>query len=168
MLGLEKYLPKIIWPIAPKSKIHVAISGGFDPLHCGHVRYIQDSARLGGRLTVILNSDDFLIKKKGYVFMDYEERKEMLLSIRGVDEVFKCIDLDSSVCKTLTVLMPDIFAKGGDRVLQNIPEAKICKELGIKMVFGVGGSDKPSSSSWLVEKAARHFVKNIELRRGSR
>ena len=158
-----------IWKnLSPKKKIHVAISGGFDPLHPGHVRYIQEAAKLGNKLTVILNSDDFLIKKKGYVFMEFNERVEMLMSIKGVDEVFKCIDLDQSVCKTLQVIRPDIFAKGGDRNLSNIPEAKVCKELGIKMVFGVGGSDKPQSSSWLVEKAARHFVKDIKLRRGAR
>lgn len=133
----------------------MCISGGFDGLHIGHIRYIRESANLGTKLTVILNTDDFLFKKKGYVFMDFDERKEILESIVGVDEVFKCIDLDNTVCKTLQVIRPDIFCKGGDRVAGNIPEYKICKELGIKMIFGVGGSDKPQSSSWLVEAAAR-------------
>jgi D-beta-D-heptose 7-phosphate kinase/D-beta-D-heptose 1-phosphate adenosyltransferase len=133
---------------------HVAISGGFDPLTIGHVRYIQEAAKLGTKLTVILNSDDFLFRKKGYVFMEYNERKEILEAIKGVDEVFKCIDLDDTVRKTLLVLHPDIFAKGGDRIPSNIPEYKMCTDMGIKMIFGVGGSDKPQSSSWLVEKAA--------------
>lgn len=143
--------------IFPKKEVHVCISGGMDPLTIGHVRYIQEAAKLGTYLTVILNSDDFLIKKKGYVFMDYNEREEILKSIKGVDVVFKCIDLDNSVCKTLQVIRPDIFAKGGDRTPGNIPEYKVCKENNIKIEFGIGGSDKPQSSSWLVEKAARRL-----------
>lgn len=136
-------------------EIHVAISGGFDPITIGHIRYIQEAAKLGNKLTVILNTDNFLFTKKGYVFMEYQERKEIIKAIKGVDDVFMCIDLDNTVCKTLQVLRPDIFAKGGDRTAGNIPEYTICKDMNIKMVFGIGGSDKPQSSSWLVEKAAK-------------
>ncbi len=129
--------------------IIVAVSGGFDPLHPGHIRYFREAKKLGDRLVIILNTDDFLMKKKGYVFMPFEERKEIIESIGCISEVIKCIDKDQTVCETLRTLKPDIFAKGGDRTLNNIPEKKICQELGIKMVFGVGG-DKIQSSSWLL------------------
>jgi D-beta-D-heptose 7-phosphate kinase/D-beta-D-heptose 1-phosphate adenosyltransferase len=129
----------------------VCVSGGFDPIHIGHVRYIQEAAKLGDYLIVILNSDEFLVKKKGKAFMPFEERKEILFAIDGVDEVFMAIDKDMTVCETLELLKPDIFAKGGDRTLENIPEKETCERLGIDMVFGVGG-DKIQSSSWIIEK----------------
>ena len=134
-----------------KRKIIVAVSGGFDPIHIGHIRYFKEARKLGDKLVVILNTDEFLIKKKGYVFMPFEERKEILESIRWVDEVIPSIDKDQTVCRTLAELKPDIFAKGGDRTLENIPERTVCERLGIKMVFGVGGG-KFQSSSWLLNK----------------
>jgi cytidyltransferase-like protein len=152
----------------PIKEVHIAVSGGFDPLTIGHVRYIQEAAKLGTRLTVILNTDNFLFKKKGYVFMDYHERKEVIEAIKGVDDVFMCIDLDDTVRKSLQVLRPNIFAKGGDRTVANIPEYGVCREEGIRVVFGIGGSDKPQSSSWLCEKVAKHFIDNIKLRRKPR
>ena len=128
----------------------VIVSGGFDCVHIGHIRYFKEAKKLGDRLIVILNSDKFLKKKKGCAFMPYDERKEILLSIKYIDQVVKCIDTDQSVCKTLKSIKPDIFAKGGDRTLGNIPERAICEELGIEMVFGVGGG-KVQSSSWLLK-----------------
>lgn len=128
-----------------KKKKRVCISGGFDPLHIGHIRYIQEAAKLG-YLIVIVNRDDFLLKKKGYVFMPLDERIEVIKSIKGVDEVFVCIDNDQTVCKSLRLLKPDIFAKGGDRTLDNIPEKKICEELDIEMKFMIGGGKIQSSS----------------------
>jgi len=144
--------------------ITVAISGGFDPLHVGHIRYIQEASQLGDRLTVILNGDAFLKNKKGYIFMPVEERKEVIAAIRGVDYVFECVDKDNTVCESLKILKPNIFAKGGDKTIENIPEVRVCEELNIKMVFGVGGSDKPQSSSWMVEKFIRTIKENNELR----
>lgn len=129
----------------------VCVSGGFDPVHVGHIRYFKEAKKLGDKLVVILNSDNFLIKKKGYVFMPYEERKEIIENIKWVDEVFNCIDIDQSVCKSLAEIRPDIFAKGGDRTVQNIPERTVCEKLGIEMVFNIGGG-KTQSSSWLLEK----------------
>lgn len=128
----------------------VVTSGGFDPIHKGHIRLIKEASELGDRLIVVLNTDDFLIRKKGKPFMCFEERKEILESIRWVDEVVACIDEDQTVCKTLEMLKPDIFAKGGDRTLDNIPEKDVCERLGIDMVFGVGGG-KIQSSSWLLK-----------------
>ncbi len=131
------------------SKKTVVVSGGFDPLHIGHIRMFKRARELGDRLVVILNSDRFLLKKKGYVFMPFKERREMIESIRFVDKVAPCIDKDQTVCKTLEKLKPDVFANGGDRTKKNIPEDEVCQRLGIEMVFGVGGG-KVQSSSWLV------------------
>ena len=129
----------------------VALSGGFDPIHVGHVRMIQAAAEMGD-VTVIANSDEWLMRKKGYVFMKYEERQEILNAIKGVYDVVKASDIDDTVCATLLFLRPDIFANGGDRKEGNIPEYALCEDMGIEMKFGVGGDDKPQSSSWLIEK----------------
>lgn len=120
-------------------------------MHVGHVRMFKQAKKLGDRLVVILNSDRFLKKKKNYVFMPFKERKEMIEGIRYVDRVVPCIDKDQTVCQTLRKLKPDIFANGGDRTDKNIPEYALCDELGIKMIFNVGGG-KVQSSSWLVNK----------------
>ncbi len=139
-----------------KNKVVVAVCGGFDPIHVGHIKHFRDAKRLGDILVVMLNTDDWLIKKKGYIFMSFEERKEIIESIRYVDKVTPVIDTNGSVAKTLEQLKPDIFAKGGDRTLDNIPESEInvCERLGIKIVFGVGGG-KVQSSSWLIDKMRR-------------
>ena len=126
----------------------IAVSGGFDPIHSGHIEYLKEAAKLG-EVTVILNSDRFLKNKKGYVFMKYKERQNILESIKYVKRVVKCIDRDQSVCKTLEWLKPDIFAKGGDRTESNIPERDVCIKRGIRMVFGVGGGKTQSSSNIL-------------------
>jgi len=134
----------------------VATSGGFDPLHIGHVRCFKEAKKLGDFLIVILNSDRFLREKKGFVFMPYKERKEIIESLTCVTKVIACVDKDQSVCKTLEKLKPNIFAKGGDRTLENIPEKEVCERLNIKMVFNVGGK-KVQSSSWLLRK---YLLKN--------
>lgn len=139
-----------------KNKVVVAVCGGFDPIHVGHIKHFRDAKKLGDILVVMLNTDDWLIKKKGYIFMKFEERKEIIESIRYVDKVTPVIDANGSVAKTLEQLKPDIFAKGGDRTTDNIPESEInvCERLGIKIVFGVGGG-KVQSSSWLIDKMKR-------------
>ena len=129
----------------------VAVSGGYDPVHIGHIREFKAAKKLGDRLYAILNSDGFLKRKKGFVFMPFKERKEVLESIKYIDKVISCIDKDQSVCKTLAKLKPDIFSKGGDRTLGNIPETSVCKKYNIKMIFGVGGG-KVQSSSALTKK----------------
>lgn len=134
----------------------VAISGGFDPLHVGHIRYIKEAKKLGDWLIVILNGDDFLIEKKGYCCLSAEDRREILKAIDGVDEVciYDAPPGDMTVIAALKVIQPDIFAKGGDRRPDGvpIPEEAICKELGIEIVYGVGGNDKPDSSSWIIDR----------------
>jgi cytidyltransferase-like protein len=122
-----------------KKPVTVAISGAFDPIHVGHIAYIQEAAKLGDRLVIILNKDDFLLRKKGFVFRSFADRKEILENMKGVDEVIASIDDDQTVIKTLKVLKPDIFAKGGYRTgPQNIPEYDTCREIGCKVVTNVG------------------------------
>lgn len=133
----------------------VAISGGFDPAHCGHVKYIQEAKKLGDYLVVILNNDNWLMNKKGYCFMHEKDRAFIVKNIKGVDKVITTKhtkhDEDKSVCKELKALRPDIFANGGDRFADNIPELKLCNDLGIELIFNVGGR-KLRSSSKLVKK----------------
>jgi cytidyltransferase-like protein len=132
----------------------VAISGGFDPIHVGHIELIQRARALGDRLVVILNNDNWLMLKKGFVFMPENERKAVLEAIKGVDEVVITSHIkgttDMSVCAELEKIHPDIFGNGGDRKADNIPEYQLCDKLGIDMVFNLG--DKIQSSSDLVKK----------------
>lgn len=126
----------------------IAISGGMDPVHFGHMKLIHEAAQYG-KLIVILNTDEWLVRKKGYAFMPWEQRAEVLRGMRGVYKVIKADDKDDTVCKTLAKLKPDYFANGGDRDDRNTPELEVCERLGIKPLFGIGG-DKIASSSGLV------------------
>ena len=143
-----------------KKMVVVAVSGGFDPIHFGHVRMIKAAKALGDELVVILNNDNWLTAKKGFFFMPELERKEILEAINGVDRVVitdhAVGDPDKSVCRALREIKPDIFANGGDRHPEGdpVPEVEVCKELGIEMVYNVGAGGKIQSSSWLVAKAA--------------
>jgi D-beta-D-heptose 7-phosphate kinase/D-beta-D-heptose 1-phosphate adenosyltransferase len=142
--------------IIKKKNIVVAVSGGFDPIHIGHVRMFNEAKKLGDKLTVILNNDNWLKKKKGFVFMPELERKEIIESLRSVDKVVitshKSNDVDSSVRVALMKVKPDIFANGGDKTADNTPESPVCKKIGCKMVYGVGRGGKIQSSSWLTKK----------------
>ena len=128
----------------------IAVSGGFDPIHVGHVRMILD-AGTHGDVIIILNTDEWLMRKKGYTFMNWEERAEILRSIRGVMNVVAAKDDDNTVCETLRNLKVDIdlntFANGGDRVTSNTPEMDTCKDLGISLLWNCGGGKIQSSSS---------------------
>ncbi|GBD34148.1 Glycerol-3-phosphate cytidylyltransferase [bacterium HR34] len=139
-----------------KSKVVVAVSGGFDPIHIGHIRLFKEAKKLGDELVVILNNDNWLRAKKGYVFMPEDERKEVIESIKYVDRVIltkhEPNPKDMSVCRELEELKPHIFANGGDRFKNNIPEVETCEKIGCKMVFDVGEGGKVQSSSWLVNK----------------
>jgi len=146
--------------------VTVAVSGAFDPIHVGHVRYIREAAKLGDKLVVILNSDDFLLRKKGFVFMPFEERKEILQNVKGVDEVIASIDKDQTVRKTLEMVKPAIFAKGGDRTgPENIPEAETCDKIGCKLVTNVGGGQvRPDSElPWKVKDSGTEGTKRLKI-----
>jgi len=127
---------------------NILVSGGFDPLHVGHIRMFQEAMEYGD-VIVALNSDKWLMKKKGNVFMTWEERKEILEAIYCIYHVIDVDDSDGTVCKALRDVVPDYFANGGDRTEENIPELELCKELEIQALFNVGGEKIRSSSEML-------------------
>ncbi|MBI3088941.1 MAG: adenylyltransferase/cytidyltransferase family protein [Candidatus Colwellbacteria bacterium] len=137
-----------------KKEVVVTVSGGFDPVHVGHVRLFEEAKKLGDKLVVILNNDHWLMKKKGYVFMPQRERKELIEALEAVDKVIitshKPNPKDMSVSKELRKLKPDIFANGGDRTSKNTPEKAACKAIGCRMVYNLGRGGKVQSSSWLL------------------
>lgn len=142
----------------------VMVSGGFDPVHIGHVRLFEEAKKLGDELVVYINNDHWLRRKKGYVFMPEHERKEIIEAFSSVDRVIisdhEENTEDMSVCRGLIKIKPQVFANGGDRDLKdsNNPnsslyrERLIHQELGIEMVFNVGEGGKIRSSSELVRK----------------
>lgn len=136
----------------------IAVSGGFDPIHIGHIRLFEKAKKFGDKLIVVLNNDNWLIKKKGFVFMPQKERIELIKALAFVDEVVLTSHSknpeDMSVCKELKKIRPDIFANGGDRIKKNVPEATICKEINCKMIFNIGHGGKIQSSSWLLSRHA--------------
>ena len=123
----------------------VAVSGYFDPIHVGHLDYLKMAKSLGDKLVVIINSDYQAGLKKGKSFMPEQDRLEIVQALRCVDEVFLSIDKDKSVCKSLEDLKPDIFANGGDRSLEEIPETAVMKKYNIEMVDGLGEKIRSSS-----------------------
>ena len=133
----------------------VAVSGYFNPLHIGHIRLLKEAKELGDYLVVILNNDQ-QVKLKGSVpFMKIEDIKEIVESLKYVDEVFISIDKDKSISQSLAQVKPDIFANGGDRHQEEIPEAKVCQAYNIKMVDNVGGQKIRSSSSLIKEASQK-------------
>jgi len=138
------------------------VSGGFDPVHIGHVRLFREAKKLGDKLVVVINNDHWLRFKKGFAFMSETDRKEIIESFSFVDRVHITSHApdtaDISVCRELELIRPHIFANGGDRKADNIPEYELCQRLGIEMVFNVGDGGKLRSSSELVQKA-KEFIK---------
>ena len=128
-----------------KNELVVAVSGYFDPIHVGHLEYLQLASKLGDKLIVIVNNNHQAKLKKGEFFMHEKDRIQIVAALRCVDEVFLSIDKDSSVCKSLEAVKPNIFANGGDRSLDEIPETAVMKKFDIKLVDGLG--DKIRSSS---------------------
>jgi len=146
-----------------KKQTIVIVSGYFNPIHKGHIEYLKNARKLGDYLIVIVNNDTQVKVKGSIPFMNVKERVIILNSIKSyVDEVFISIDKDGSVCKSIKKIKKKykncnlIFAKGGDRTIDNIPEKEVCRELGIKMVFGIGGKKTQSSTS-LLEKSMRSY-----------
>ena len=133
----------------------VIATGGFDPVHSGHIRYLNAAKELGDMLVVGINSDAWLERKKGRAFMPFEEREAIVFNLKSVDTVYSFNDSDGSACdliKTIKKKYPTdeiIFANGGDRTRDNIPEMSVA---GVEFVFGVGGEDKANSSSWILEE----------------
>ena len=129
----------------------VMVSGGFDPVHVGHIRMIREAAEYGD-VIVIANSDNWLHRKKGFVFMEFEKRSEILSAIKGVILVDSVDDTDGTVCEAIRRHNPVYFANGGDRGKTNTPEQDVCEELGVELLWGIGGDYKADASSTLVNR----------------
>lgn len=133
----------------------VVISGGFDPIHSGHIKLIKAARALGDQLIVGINSDEWLARKKGRAFMPWPERLAVLNNLKQVDEVYTFDDEDGTACHLLAQVRAHyptaeiVFANGGDRTRDNIPEMTVPD---VEFVFGVGGADKANSSSWILEE----------------
>ncbi len=127
------------------------VSGGFDPLHVGHVRYLAAAAKYG-TLIVALNSDAWLRRKKGFVFMPWADRFEIMASLSMVASVVPVDDRDGTVCEAIERVRPDVFCNGGDRTVGDPRERTSCFTVGARELFGVGGG-KIQSSSHLVAAA---------------
>ncbi|MEK7094419.1 MAG: adenylyltransferase/cytidyltransferase family protein [Patescibacteria group bacterium] len=150
-----------------KKEVVVAVSGGFDPIHIGHVELFEEAKKLGDKLVVILNNDNWLRAKKHHIFMHQAERKAIIEALRVVDRVVLTKHSpkpkDMSVCRALEELKPDIFANGGDRTKKNIPEVPLCDRIGTRMIFSIGPSGKVQSSSWLLSK----YVEKVSSKKKS-
>jgi cytidyltransferase-like protein len=135
----------------------VLITGGFDPLHSGHIAYFKAAKALGDILVVGVNSDAWLTRKKGAPFMPYMERAAIVRNIVGVDFVIDFNDSDGSAKHAIQMVRSSypqdhiIFANGGDRTSSNIPEMDIVDD-NLEFAFGVGGKDKKNSSSWILQE----------------
>lgn len=131
----------------------VIASGYFDPLHVGHIDYLKKASTLGDRLIVIVNNDEQAKLKKGKSFMPARDRLEIVQALKCVDNTILAKDKDKTVCETLELLarpyvdagLNVVFAKGGDRTADEIPEASLCKKYGIKIVDGLGPKIRSSS-----------------------
>jgi len=138
-------------------KTLVLVTGGFDPLHSGHIAYFRAAKQLGDTLVVGVNSDAWLVRKKGRAFMPWNERMNIVKNIKDVDFVMEFNDDDGSAKQAIKLARqtwPDhkiIFANGGDRTDANIPEMEF-EDRNLEFAFGVGGFDKANSSSWILEE----------------
>ncbi len=144
------------------------ISGGFDPVHKGHVSLIQDAATIGS-VFVGLNSDNWLVRKKGSYFMPFDERKSILSIMHGVIDVVGFDDTDGTAVDVLKIAKrvfhehEIVFCNGGDRTDNNIPEYRFCQDNGIRMLFGVGGGKANSSSKLLSDWTAHATANKVDL-----
>ena len=136
----------------------VLVTGGFDPLHSGHIAYFKEAKKLGDRLIVGLNSDDWLTRKKGRPFMPFEERCAIIKELSVVDKVIGFNDSDDSACQAIFHTMSTntgkiIFANGGDRTNTTTPEYTTYGDHPqVEFAFGIGGENKANSSSWILEE----------------
>ncbi len=135
----------------------ILISGGFDPIHSGHIKLINDANKYGD-VIVLLNSDEWLRNKKGKEFLSFDERKIIMKNIKGVIDVIEFNDSDKTcidgIKKAKSLYKNDIikFANGGDRNDKTTPETEFCDKNDIETLFGIGGNDKSNSSSWILKK----------------
>lgn len=143
-----------------KSSLKIVVAtGGFDPIHSGHIAYLEEASKLGDIVIVGVNSDDWLTRKKGYPFMPSTERVAIIKALKCVDHVVLFDDSDGSAIEAIhnaRLLYPDstiVFSNGGDRTMHNIPEQEAFKnDPSVEFVFGVGGDFKMNSSSWILQE----------------
>ena len=139
------------------SKYYI-VSGGFDPIHEGHIAMIKDATSKSDGVILLLNSDAWLCRKKGQNFMEFKTRQIVCENIKGVVEAFGFNDDDGSAGDGIRLAREKypndelVFANGGDRTKSNIPEGYACEQYNVKLEFGVGGENKANSSSWILEK----------------
>ncbi len=139
-------------------KLYYVVSGGFDPIHEGHIELIKASAAASDGVIVLANSDAWLQRKKGKNFHSMHTRKMILENLKGVVDVLEFDDSDNSACDGIRKVRQKypndklVFANGGDRGKDNIPEISVCAECQVDLAFGVGGENKANSSSWILKK----------------
>ncbi|MBO7244899.1 MAG: adenylyltransferase/cytidyltransferase family protein [Alphaproteobacteria bacterium] len=139
-------------------KTYYIVSGGFDPIHEGHIEMIKSSAKASDGVIILANSDEWLIRKKGKNFYQMKTRLAILENLKGVVDVIEFDDSDDSASdgiRKARAKYPNeklVFANGGDRGKDNIREDAVCEELNVEKVFGVGGDNKANSSSWILNK----------------
>lgn len=136
--------PLVFYSMKPNAVI-VAASGYFNPLHVGHIEYLNKAKALGDILVVIVNNDNQVKIKGAKQFMTEQDRLTIVRNLACVDHAILSVDQDASVCKTIELIGPNIFAKGGDRNIGNIPEADICNKLGVQIVDQLGAKIRASS-----------------------
>ena len=143
----------------------IVVSGGFDPIHSGHIAYFKEARKLGDKLIVALNSDDWLVNKKGKFFMPFDERKAIVENFSSVDSVIDFLDDDIGSATNALIKVKEIypndaiaFANGGDRNEGNIPEMSLDN---IEFLFSVGGDDKKNSSSWILKKWQYYYEERL-------
>ena len=135
----------------------VLVSGGFDPVHSGHIKLIQEASKYGN-VVVLLNSDKWLQKKKGIEFLPFEERATIMMALKNVIDVISCGNKDDTCLDGINKAIRKYndckikFANGGDRNDQSTPESIFCLENNIELLWGIGGQDKSNSSSWILKK----------------
>ncbi|MDC2992352.1 adenylyltransferase/cytidyltransferase family protein [Pelagibacteraceae bacterium] len=135
----------------------VLVSGGFDPIHSGHIKLIEESGK-HGNIVVLLNADKWLQNKKGNAFLPFEERKLIMLALKNVIDVISCGELDNTCVDGIEKAVKKYpnhiikFANGGDRNNNSTPETLFCKKNGIELLWGIGGENKSNSSSWILNK----------------
>lgn len=142
----------------------VLVTGGFDPLHSGHIEYFKEAKKLGDKLIVGLNSDEWLTRKKGKPFMNFDERSSIVKELGVVDDVISFNDKDDTACAAIFYVLSThsgevVFANGGDRNNETTPEMKAFKGVGgVTFEFGVGGEDKKNSSNWILKNWSQPTV----------
>ena len=147
----------------------VLVTGGFDPIHSGHISYFNRAREISDRLIVGVNSDERLVRYKGLYFLPWRERVEIILNLRMVDDVITVPDDDEgsacgSIAKCLEIAVKVIFCNGGDREKTNIPEINMYKDNSrVEFKFGIGGDNKINSSSWILDNYFNHQRKLLGI-----